>query len=302
MKKRFCYSVALGVALSFACVTAGFAQKAKPVQKTPKQIVFAVLSDGKSLEPIAYLEKGKLEQTVNGSDSAEILAAFAKSYYKTGTTYNLVFGGASAGKVTVKSANNKYECAPNTANITVSAPKANLRGNVMALATNATVKNKTIERRRPTVVERREIESLVNGIYATNKLTPKTLNSQNLTVLDVDNDGRPDFVGSYWVDVDKSTRALVFFIAEKGSDGKIRVTYSDFRTIDQGSVMSGDIKDVDNGIYHELLLDAFDYDGDGHSEIFTYTASFEGAGFTAYKKVGDKWTKAIEVSNYHCGY
>jgi hypothetical protein len=172
----------------------------------------------------------------------------------------------------------------------------------MALATNAAVKSNTIERRRPTVTERREIESLVNGIYAANKLTPKTLNSQNLTVLDVDNNGRPDFVGSYWIDVDKTTRALLFFIAETGSDGKIKVTYNDFRTVDQGSVMSGDIKDVDNGIYHELLLEAFDYDDDGKSEIFTYTASFEGAGFTAYKKAGDTWTKAIEVSNYHCGY
>lgn len=302
MNRRFSYFVAVAVMLAFVCVTVGFGQKAKPAQKAPKQIIFAVLSDGKSLEPIAYLEKGKLEQTVNGSDSADILAAFAKTYYKTGTKYDLVFGGASAGTVTVKSANNKYECAPNTANVTVSAAKANLRGNVMGLATNAPVKNTTIERRRPTVIERREVESLVNGIYATNKLTPKTLNSQNLTVLDVDNNGRPDFVGSYWIDVDKSTRALVFFIAEKGSDGKIRVTYNDFRMIDQADVMSGDIKDVDNGIYHELLLDAFDYDGDGHGEIFTYTASFEGAGFTAYKKVGDKWAKAIEVSNYHCGY
>lgn len=302
MNRRFLYFVAVAVMLTFFCVTAGFAQKSKPVQKAPKQIIFAVLSDGKSLEPIAYINKGLLEPSVNGSDGSDIISAFAKTYYKPATKYTLVFGGASAGTVTVKSANNKYECAPNTANVTVSSAKANLRGNVMALATNADVKSKTIERRRPTVVERREIESLVNGIYAANKLTPKKLNSQNLTVLDVDNDGRPDFVGSYWVDVDKSTRALVFFIAEKGSDGKIKVTYDDFRTIDQGSVMSGDIKDVDNGIYHELLLDAFDYDGDGKSEIFTYTASFEGAGFTAYKKVGDKWTKAIEVSNYHCGY
>jgi hypothetical protein len=55
-------------------------------------------------------------------------------------------------------------------------------------------------------------------------------------------------------------------------------------------------------VYHELLLDVYDYDGDGKNEIFTYEQSFEGAGFTAYKKSGSKWTKAIEVANYHCGY
>ena len=66
--------------------------------------------------------------------------------------------------------------------------------------------------------------------------------------------------------------------------------------------MSGDIKNVDEGVYHELLLDAFDYDGDGTSNVFTYVQSFEGAGFNVYNKSGGKWIKAFEGSNYHCGY
>jgi len=66
--------------------------------------------------------------------------------------------------------------------------------------------------------------------------------------------------------------------------------------------MSGEIKSVDEGVYHELLLDTFDYDGDGTAEIFTYTQSFEGAGFDAYRRSGGKWVRAFDYANYHCGY
>ena len=66
--------------------------------------------------------------------------------------------------------------------------------------------------------------------------------------------------------------------------------------------MSQEIKDVDDGIYHEVLLDSYDFDGDGVNEIFTTQPSFEGAGFTAYQRKGSKWTNIFENSNYHCAY
>src|SRR5690242_8345575 len=112
-------------------------------------------------------------------------------------------------------------------------------------------------------------------------MTPTVLRFQNLTALDVDNDGKPEFVGSYWVEIDKLTRGLLFFIAQRGSNGKYAISYHEYRTVDQANVMSKSIKDVDEGVYHELLLDAFDYDGDGVAEIFTYQQSFEGSGFHA---------------------
>lgn len=301
MKSKIYLFVLAALVLVFGA-SVGKAQKPKTLAQTGKRIIFAVLSDGKSVEPIAYVNKGKVEPTVNGSDDKAIIAAFAKSYYKPGTNYQLLFGGASTGTVTVKSANNKSECAPNTAVVTTSALKTPLKGFVMALATNGEIKNKTGVRRRPTGGERSEIEALVKAEYVKNKLTPDVMHYHNLTALDVNNDGRFEFVGSYWIEVDKLTRALLFFIAEKDSKGKLSMSYSDYRSVDQASTMSGAIKDVDDGIYHELLLDVYDYDGDGNSEIFTYEQSFEGAGFTAYKKKGAKWIKAIEVANYHCGY
>ncbi len=295
------------VVLIYTCILiAGVAtvsaQKRKPAAKALKPMIFAVLSDGKSLEPIAYINKGKLETTINGSDEKDLITAFSNSYYKTGAVYRMIFGGTNAGSVTVKSSNAKTECAANTANVTAVSPKTNLKGFVMALGTNAEVKNKSSFRRKPTTDEKSEIDGLVRSEYAAHNLTPKTLHYQNLTAMDFNNDGKAEFVGSYWIEVDKSTRALLFFIAEKGDGGKYTFTYSDFRSMDKASVMSGDLKDVEAGIYNELLLDAFDYDGDGIAEIFTYEQSFEGAGFTTYKKTGDKWIKAYEFSNYHCAY
>lgn len=280
---------------SIAAVAA-LAQKARP-------IVFAVLNDGKALEPIAYIDKGKLAKPVDGGDDQKLIVAFNKAYYKPGTVYRLIFGSAEAGTVKVKSSDANAECSRNMGTVTTTSSKANLKGLIMGLATNAAPKNtNAVYRRKPTAAEKTEIEALVREQFLKQKLTAKMLHYQNLTALDVDNDGKAEFVGSYWIEIDKLTRGLLFFIAAKGSNGKYAVGHSEYRSVDQANVMSGDIKNVDEGVYHELLLDAFDYDGDGVAEIFTYTQSFEGAGFNAYKRAGSKWNQAFDGSNYHCGY
>jgi len=305
MTKRF---VRYGVgAASVLILLAGlsFAQRAKPkpAAKAPKPMIFAVLGDGKSLEPIAYVNKGKLEAPVDGGSETSIIAAFNKIYYKPGTVYRLIFGGANSGTVTVKSSDVNADCSRNMAQATTKANKTPLAGLVMGLATNAPGKaGGTAFRRKPTPAEREEVEGLVRAEFAKQKLAPKELRYHNLTALDLDNDAKAELVGSYWVEIDNMTRALLFFIAGKGSNGKYGFGHHEYRTIDQASVMSGAIKDVDDGVYHELLLDVFDYDGDGTSEVFTYTQSFEASGFHVYRRSGGKWAQAFEGSNYHCGY
>lgn len=293
-------SLAVSVIASLLSVTV-LGQK-KPAVKTVKPMVFAVLNDGKMLEPIAYVNKGKLEAPVDGSDDKSIIAAFNKSYYKVGTSYRLIFGAANAGTVTVKSSDSKSECSANMAEAVTKATKTPLKGLVMGLATNAAIKNTNGVRRRPTPAERTEIEALVKAEFVAQKLTPKTLKYHNLTALDLESDGKVEFVGTFWVDIDNLTRGLLFFIAAQGTNGKYAIGYKDYRSIDQASVMSGDIKNVDEGVYHELLLDAFDYNGDGVSEVFTYKQSFEGSGFNVYARDGAAWANVFEGANYHCGY
>ena len=67
-------------------------QKPRPAT-AKKPLISAVLNDGKTLEPVAYLSGGKLEQTVDGSDAMNIIVAFDRSYYPKGRVYPLIFGG-----------------------------------------------------------------------------------------------------------------------------------------------------------------------------------------------------------------
>lgn len=279
-----------------------FAQKPKPAQKPAKSVIFAVVDNGTALEPIAYINKGKLDATVDGGSEPGVIAAFNRSYYKPGMSYRLIFGGANSGTVSVKSSNPKADCKKNVAAATTKAAKTPLKGLVMGLATNADAKTTTSFRRKPTAAEKDEIEMLVKAEYAKQKLTPGVLRYHNLTALDLENDGKAEFVGSYWVEIDRLTRGLLFFIAGKGLGDKYSIGYSDYKSVDQANVMGGDIKMVDDGVYHELLLDAFDFDGDGISNVFTYTQGFEGAGFNVYSKSGGKWVKSFEGNNYHCAY
>ncbi len=297
------------LALAVLAISNGItnAQKPRP-RPLPKAnpIIFAVISDGKTVEPIAYVEKGKLLQPVSGGEDAERLAAFNRSYYRAGGAYGLIFGGANAGTVTVRSSDPKAECSANMAQVSVVSAKAKLKGNVMALATNVpSTKKGSGMRRLPTAAERTEIEALVRAELIANKVTAgqaKNLKYQNLTALDVDSDGSAEMVGSFWVDTSLTERALLFFVAEKGSDGSYILGYKEFKRVDQKEVMSGEIKSIDEGVYHERLLDVFDVDDDGVAEVFTYIQSFEGAGFNAYRREAGKWVLAFEGSNYHCGY
>jgi hypothetical protein len=242
-------------------------------------------------------------QPVNGSDDSSLIAIFNKTYYGTKATYRLIFGGANAGNAVVSSSDAGLECGPNLARVTVSSSRAKLKGKVMALATNVAARSKgSGVRRLPSWPERNEIDALIRAEFARNHVEVKKLDYHNLTALDIDGDGKAELIGSFWAENEPKSRTLLFFIAQKGTGGKYEFGYSEFRTIKEDEVMSGEISDLDNGIYHELLLDVFDYDGDGVSEVFTYVQAFEGSGFNVYKRASGKWSKVFEGSNYHCGY
>lgn len=277
----------------------------KPKVK-PAPIVFAVINDGQTIEPLGTIDKGSLETPTGGDAEPSALNELVRNYYQPKTVYRLVFGGADAGTVTVKSSNAKKECSKNMADVTAQSSKAKLKGFVMALATNAPV-DKTASglRRLPTSAERAEIETLVRAEFTKQSVAAvaaKNLKYHNLTALDIDNDKKPEMVGTFWVETDATTRALLFFIAEKAADDKYAMGISEFKTVKQADVMNEEIKSVDDGIYHERLLDALEYNGDTTAEIFTYVQSFEGSGFNVYSRSEGKWEKVFEGSNYHCAF
>jgi len=284
-----------------------FTQRATAKPVTAKSPIFAVLGDGSSIEPIGYVDsKGKMIHAIDGSSNQSVLNSFHRTYFGKGKFYSLFFGGKSAGTVTVVSSDPKAECINYLAKTTTKTTRTPLKGNIMALATNAkVVKPGSGVRRLPTPAERAEIETLVRDEFEKNSLPRSSLTnlrSQNLTALDVDSDAIAELVGSYWVEVSPKERGLLFFIAQRGTDGKYGFGYSNYHKVIESETMSEDIKDVDSGVYHERLLDIFDVDGDGVSEIFSYVMSFESAGFNVYKRQTTGWTNVFEGSNYHCGY
>ena len=282
-----------------------FAQRKNQTKTVLKPIIFAVLDDGKTLEPIAEIDKGKLIETTNGGSEPNALTAFVNGYYKPNAKYDLIFGGKSSGTVTVKSFDTKSDCGKNLATATTESTRTKLKGYVMGLATNAkTQLTATGVRRMPTYAERTEIESLVRGEFVKKGVSAnaiKSLKSYNLTALDVDNDGKAELVGSYWVESSAKERNELFFIAENDDSNKYKFGYSDYAKITPDDVMSGNLKDLDE-LGGELLLDALEYDGDKTAEIFTINRAFEGNNFNVYSRKDGKWTKVFEGYNYHCAF
>ena len=265
----------------------------------PPTAVFAVLDSGKFIEPIGRLEKGKL---VPYGDNSE----FPKLLYAAKTTYNLIFGGVVDGKVSVSKSLIGTECAGNTAEVTASPTKAKLSTFVMGLATNLPYTTKlTFYRRLPTAAERSEIEALVKAEFKKNGVTAaaaEKIHYHNLTAIDVNGDNIAELVGTFWSEPAKDDRRLLFFIAEKGAGGAYLFAHKNYAALKTTDIMSGDTKDVDEGILHEMLIDSMDIDGDGTAEMFTTTQAFEGRNFHVYKKSGGKWTSILNSYNYRCGY
>lgn len=301
MKQKLLLTI---LVLALAGIT--FAQR-RPATAPAKTVIFAVLNDGKALEPIGYIgAKGVITPAIDGASEGAVLTAFHRSYFAKGKMFPLIFGGKVSGNVTVTNSDPRGECVNYLGNVLTKTTRTTLKGNIMALATNAKItKPGSGVRRLPTPAERAEVETLVKDRFVKDGISDtlvKNLKYHNLTALDVNNDGQAEMVGSFWIDLSATDRQLLFFIAELGADKKYRFGYSESRKIAQTETMSEDIKDVDSGVYHERLLDIFDIDGDGDSEIFSYVMSFEGAGFNVYKRQGDGWVTHFEGSNYHCGY
>ncbi len=282
----------------------GVAQKPGPkVKVTAKPIVFAVLQGGTRVEPIGAIDTGKLVEAATDEADAKV---FAASHYKIGSSYTLVFGGAADGKLAIVKSNIGTECGGMSAETSATPSKAKIAGLVMALATDAKIGSEAAGyRRKPTAGERAGIEKLVRAEFTKNGVLAaalKNLRYQNLTALDVDGDNVAEFVGSYWVAPTPDERRLLFFIAEQDAKGNFTFSLSDYSPIKPDDVMSGDVKDLDTGVGHELLLDVLDLDNDGVKEVFTIGQAFEGNNYYVYKRRAGKWTKIHESYSYRCGY
>lgn len=298
--KRIRFVTSLLFVVAFAAVPT-LAQVKRPSAKPAgRTVLFAVLEDGKQAEPIGLIRNGKFD----GADGEGVDAKLYGPFMTAAKSYSLVFGGSRDGSLKVVK-KLTGECAGASMEVVSSPLKAKLKGFVMAVATDAPgdLKAPSI-RRLPTPAERAEAEKLVRAEFIKQKVSDNAvqkLNYHNLTAIDIDRDGTAEMVGSFWVNPKVDSRATLFFIAEKTGDS-YQISYAEFNDYTPDEVMSGDVKDLDNGIYHTLLLDYMDIDRDGVGEVITTAQSFEGRNFAVYGKQAGKWSKTYSSYNYRCGY
>ncbi|MBA3353621.1 MAG: hypothetical protein H0U23_14590, partial [Blastocatellia bacterium] len=191
-------------------------------------IVAAVLSSGTRIEPITFIDKGKIVS----ADDSDVQFPEIDTYFSSKRTFELIFGGKRAGSVEVVK-RLTGECAGTSAEVSVKASVPKLNGFVMALATDLpTITIGAGSRRRPTTSERTEIEKLVRTEFSKAGVTKSALQKlryHNLTAIDLDSDGKAEFVGSYWIAPKTPERTLLFFIAEQ-RDGAVKLSHSDLNT------------------------------------------------------------------------
>ena len=284
--------------LAAAFLLTAFVPHTKKPANAP--VIFAVLEDGKMIEPIVKVEGDTLKE-VYTTDLE--MHNFRESYYAPKTSYTLVYNGRSAGKVNVVKNDPEWECTSNMAEVTTSSPTVRLKGHTMALATNMTFKEMlSPARRAPTAAEKAAVEKLVMAEFRKQNIVVKNLKMVSGAVMDPDKNKSTEIIGTWIVSPSPRERALIFLIAGR-SGAKWQPLLSNVQTVKEEEVMSGEISAVDEGIYNELLVDMLDTNNDGVAEIITTTLSFEGVAYEVYRQQADgRWQRMLDYSYYHCAY
>ncbi|HEX8775953.1 MAG TPA: hypothetical protein VF735_20450 [Pyrinomonadaceae bacterium] len=288
---------------------AGAIPRATQAAKTILFIVSSPVAGQASILPIMIIDGGNYKAPVAGDSDAEEISRFAADYYRKGQEYRVLFGGGSAGKLTVKNSTKDLECERTSAAVALQTPQVRFNSNVMALATNSdslgTAKG---SRRAPTNAERAAVMPLALAAFRQKGVAASLLPSMdtvNLTATDLNGDGKAELIGSFVVKKTKGgqERFVLFLLAEPDGNA-YKPALSNYERFTQKDMMSGASIDAigQTGVYTERLVDHLDLDADGTSEVVTMKLGLEGDGYTIYRKQQGRWQTLYEFSNYRCAF
>lgn len=275
-----------------------------------KSVVFVVTTEAGAdaqVEPVAVVNsRGVFEEPISGGADENATSAFFGRYYKSGTKYRLIFGGADSGSATIREAM-RAECAPLAARADISTT-AKLGGNVMALATDGThTLRANSSRRAPTERERAAVFQLAKLILMQKRVSTSAIDRNtttlNLTATDLDGDGRDEMIGSYVVKSGPKVRDTLFLVAAPRG-ASYRAAVKKHARVNAGGIMDpAQIDSVgEGGLLTELFIEQFDVNGDGVGELFTVSRSFEGTTYRVYRRQRGAWRAAYEFYSYRCAY
>jgi hypothetical protein len=283
----------------------------QPAKTRPESVVFVVTKGAEQdaqVEPAAVIGKdGTLAEPASEAAGDGALSELLARYYQPGAKYRLIFGGADAGTLTIRAATHA-ECAPNSASADIGPAASKLGGNVMALATDGShAPRAQVSRRVPTAVERAAALGLLKRFLAGKRVAASAVErgtkTLNLTATDLDGDGREELVGSYVVKTGPKVRDTLFLVAARQERGFSPVL-TKYARVKASEMMDPTLIDNigEGGLGAELYVEQLDADGDGVGEVFTYSSSFEGTIYRAYRRQGGTWRGVYENYSYRCAY
>ena len=311
MRFRLPSTVALFAALILSVPSSGSpgVARAQRASGAKDELIFLVTRrpDGVfEFEPIAAYKRGSYVGAISGESGEADLARFGREYYRAGTRYRLMWGGAEAGTVIAKASQKGSECSRASATADVQTT-VRIGGNLMALATNSPKFGRPqTSRRAPTDAERAQTNEQVRAIFRQKGVPESALDGVktiNLTATDTDGDGAAELIGSFMVRHGAGLVDQLFLLAEpSGNSFKAGIErHEQFKVEDLPDPEA--IESVGQSAFlTEVLIDQLDVDGDGTGEVFTVSYSFEGTHYAIYKKGAKGWTRIQEFYNYRCAY
>jgi hypothetical protein len=286
--------------------------QAEPEAAQSQTVLFVVSASRAAqdarMEPILIIEAGGYKQPIDGGADAEEITRFADAYYRKGQKYRVLFGGGSAGSLTVTGSTKDTDCFKVGAGVALQT-QAKLNSNVMALATNSEDLGRAQgSRRAPTAQERAGVLALAQDTFKQKGVPAALLPSMevvNLTATDLNGDGKAELIGSFVArrKGGDGARYLLFLLAEpQGNSYRAGLAqYSQLTNKDASGGLSLD-EMIGAGTFIERLVDQLDLDGNGTAEVITVSNSLEGVGYTFYKKQSGQWQKFFESGGYRCAF
>ena len=254
------------------------------------------------LEAIALIEQGQL-RTPAGAKNKEAVA-FNRKYLAKGQKLFVIFGGGAAGTLNITESS--VGCQGRISAMASFNPGSlgitRIHGQVLGLATNSDmIARSEIWRRAPTAAERAAAVKLAQVQFSSNGLTPAqiaTMQTANLTAIDVDGDNRAELVGTFRLPTATTDRPprYVFLIAE-GEGANYKTAFSTYRHFPNTEIFN---------IGEEALIDYLDLDRDGVAEIVTSYSSDTASGYHVYRRLGGgatsaAWKLVYDYANDFCG-
>jgi hypothetical protein len=252
------------------------------------------------VEPIAVMNHGAFEKPPDSCAANNPEAQrFQSSYFRTGRTYHLLFGGMHVGTITIS---------PPIANFAGGIAELNgslvLQDGEMALATDAsTLGNRESYRRAPDSEEHAAAELFAKNMFRGTGSHDDSLGRMqldSLTVTKLNHGGEPALIGTAEVAAEGLSKGnrFIFFVATKAKNADVYSPSFIWYNHPEGDAEAEKLQ----------LVDVIDLDGDSINELVVVVSYLENHRFQIFKVASGAahssgspaWQKIYESANLGC--